>query len=369
MSHAGLTESARMILDSAIEFAEGSGGPLRARAMRDKPGQLDRRTWQQILGLGWPLVAVAEEHGGLALGLDCVAALAEGTSRMLLPEPLLANVVGAALLSACAGNAVNPNGAGPAAHAAHALLDELMDGARLAVPVFPVTSGKAPMLLKHVPDCYDGTTLLVAKDSGKRFCIRAVAIDAAGVMLHSAACVDGSMLSDVEITAPAWDAATTIAEGPAARAAFALAHDSLLIGYAAALVGVMDEALQQTIEYMKVRQQFGTPIGSFQALQHRAASCHVDIQAAGALVYEACKAARPDLRARAAVAAKARASAAGLRVTKECVQFHGAIGFADEHNIGLYLKKAMALAARLGGEVQQRARYAQLLVAADANPH
>ncbi|MDO9217796.1 MAG: acyl-CoA dehydrogenase, partial [Lacisediminimonas sp.] len=66
--------------------------------------------------------------------------------------------------------------------------------------------------------------------------------------------------------------------------------------------------------------------------------------------------------------AKARASAAGLRVTKECVQFHGAIGFADEHNIGLYLKKAMALAARLGGEVQQRARYAQLLVAADANP-
>ncbi len=373
MTHAALTESARMILDSAIEFAEGSGGALRARVMRDKFTQLDRRTWQQILGLGWPLVAVAEEHGGLALGLDCVAALAEGTARMLLPEPLMANVVGAALLSACAvkqGSAggASSNGSGPAAaHTAHTMLAELMDGARLAVPVFPVTRGKAPLLLKHVPDCYAGATLLVAKDNAKRFCIRALTIESPGVTLNSGACVDGSMLSDVEVTAPAWDGAVTIAEGPAARAAFALAHDSLLISYAAALVGVMDEALQQTIEYMKVRQQFGSPIGAFQALQHRAASCHVDIQAARALVYEACKATQPAQRARAAVAAKARASAAGLRVTKECVQFHGAIGFADEHNIGLYLKKAMALSARLGGEVQQRARYAALLAGADGS--
>ena len=372
MTHAALTESARMILDSAIEFAEGSGGALRARVMRDKFTQLDRRTWQQILGLGWPLVAVAEEHGGLALGMDCMAALAEGTSRMLLPEPLMANVVGAALLSACAanpGNGGNGGNAQAAGHAAHALLAELMDGARLAVPVFPVTRGKAPLLLKHVPDCYAGATLLLAKDNAKRFCIRAIPIDTAGVTLQSAACVDGSMLSDVEVTAPAWDGAVTIAEGSGARAAFALAHDSLLISYAAALVGVMDEALQQTIEYMKVRQQFGTPIGAFQALQHRAASCHVEIQAARALVYEACKATEPALRAKAAIAAKARASAAGLRVTKECVQFHGAIGFADEHNIGLYLKKAMALSARLGGEAQQRARYAALLAAGDASHH
>lgn len=378
MTHAAMTESARMILDSAIEFAEGSGGALRARVMRDKFTQLDRRTWQQILGLGWPLVAVAEEHGGLALGLDCMAALAEGTSRMLLPEPLMANVVGAALLSACAASPASAGNGGhgghggnaqAAGHAAHALLAELMDGACLAVPVFPVTRGKAPLLLKHVPDCYAGATLLLAKDNAKRFCIRAIPIDAAGVTLHPAACVDGSMLSDVEVTAPAWDGAVTLAEGPGARAAFALAQDSLLISYAAALVGVMDEALQQTIEYMKVRQQFGTPIGAFQALQHRAATCHVEIQAARALVYEACKATEPALRAKAAIAAKARASAAGLRVTKECVQFHGAIGFADEHNIGLYLKKAMALSARLGGEAQQRTRYAALLAAGDASHH
>ncbi|MDB5797669.1 MAG: hypothetical protein JWP36_1571 [Paucimonas sp.] len=353
MTHAALSESARMILDSAVEFAEGSGGMLRARVMREKVGQLDARTWKQILGLGWPLVCVAEDRGGLALGLDAVAALAEGTSRMLLPEPLASNVVAAGLLSDCG-------------DAAAALLEQLVHGERLAVPVFPATRGKTPLLLKHVPDCYPGTSLLVAKESGKRFCVRALAIDAPGVTLVSAACVDGSMLSDVNITDAAWQAAPTVGEGPLARAAWLRAHDSLLLSYAAALVGVMDEALAQTVEYMKVRQQFGSPIGAFQALQHRAASCHVDIQATRALVYEACKASDPFLRAKAAVAAKARASAAGLRVTKECVQFHGAIGFADEHHIGLYLKKAMALGARLGGEVQQRVSYARLLAAGEA---
>jgi alkylation response protein AidB-like acyl-CoA dehydrogenase len=166
------------------------------------------------------------------------------------------------------------------------------------------------------------------------------------------------------VSEAAWDAAPTLAEGADARRAFEGGRDMLLLALAAALVGVMDEALQQSLEYMKVRQQFGNAIGSFQALQHRAASCHVQVQAARALVYEACKADSAASRALACAAAKGRASAAALAVTKECVQFHGAIGFADEHNIGLYLRKAMVLAARMGGEVQQRRRYAELLRAA-----
>src|SRR4051812_25050987 len=102
MTHAALSESARMIYDSVVEFSEGSGGALRARVMRDKPGQIDERSWQQVLAMAWPLAAVSEEHGGLGLGLDAVAALAEGTGRMLLPEPLLSNLAGAAMLSNCA---------------------------------------------------------------------------------------------------------------------------------------------------------------------------------------------------------------------------------------------------------------------------
>jgi alkylation response protein AidB-like acyl-CoA dehydrogenase len=134
----------------------------------------------------------------------------------------------------------------------------------------------------------------------------------------------------------------------------------MLLGYSAFLVGLMDEALKITIGYMNMRKQFGTPIGAFQALQHRAASCYVDIVASRALVLEACRAFSTGMRSRAACAAKARASAAALRVIKECVQFHGAIGFADEHDIGLYLRKAVTISARLGGELQQKLRFADL---------
>lgn len=352
MTHAALSESARMIYDSALEFSEGSGGALRARVMRDKPGQLDERSWQQVLAMGWPLAGVDEAHGGLGLGLDAMAALAEGTGRMLLPEPLLSNLAGAAMLSACGGEA------------SLGLMAQVMQGGALAVPVFGAVRGQMPLKLEHVPDCLPGAVLLVAKDSGRRFCIRAVDLKAAGVRVQPAACVDGSTLSTVEIDEAAWEAAPTLADGQVARKAFDSGRDILLLTLAASLIGVMDEALQQSLEYMKVRQQFGNAIGSFQALQHRAATCHVQVQAARGLVYEACKADTPAQRALACCAAKARASAAALMVTKECVQFHGAIGFADEHNIGLYFRKAMTLAARMGGEVQQRRRFAELRRAA-----
>jgi alkylation response protein AidB-like acyl-CoA dehydrogenase len=353
MTHAALSDSARMIYDSAREFAEGSGGPLRARAMRERSGELDRRTWNLVLEMGWPLAAVAESHGGLGLGLDALAALAEGTSRMLLPEPLLSCIVASGLLSACA------------SPASLEWLDQVVQGKCLAVPFFPVLQGRAPLELSHVPDCYPGTVLLVAKDNGRRFSIHAVGLATAGVSLERAVCVDGSQLARVTISTQAWEQSPVLAEGDTARAAHAAARDMALLGLAAALCGVMDEALQQSLEYMKVRQQFGQAIGTFQALQHRAASCHVQIQAARALVYEACKAGSSEQRARAACAAKARASAAALQVGKECVQFHGAIGFADEHNIGLYLRKAMTLAARMGGEGEQRRRYAALLAGQD----
>jgi alkylation response protein AidB-like acyl-CoA dehydrogenase len=162
------------------------------------------------------------------------------------------------------------------------------------------------------------------------------------------------------VSCRAWDDAAVVASGPVAQAAFEHATDVMRLGYAAYLVGLAHEALQMALDFMKIRSQFGTPIGTFQALQHRAATCYVDASASRALVYEAARCFRSPTRARAVAAAKARASAAALHVTKECVQFHGAMGFADEHDIGLYLRKAMTFASRLGGQARQIAHFAQL---------
>jgi alkylation response protein AidB-like acyl-CoA dehydrogenase len=358
MDKASISETARLVADSAFSFAKNSKGVQRARAMRDKPPDLDLNVWHKISELGWIGVRAAEQHGGLGLNADAVAALLESIGKMIVPEPVVPAIAAASLLSECA------------TESALKLLKPLLSGKQLCIPVKATehaseadsqSDSQADFELLHVPDCYRNAQLLVARGAGESFEIRAVDSKAAGVLSSVAVCVDGSTLSTCVIKTHVWKSAAIVAQGSSARTAFDRATDTMLLGYSAYLVGLMQGALQIALEYMKVRSQFGTPIGAFQALQHRAASCHVDALASRALLYEAARAFEAPSRARAVSAIKARASAAALRVTKECVQFHGAIGFADEHDIGLYLKRAMTIAARQGGQAKQNARYFALM--------
>jgi alkylation response protein AidB-like acyl-CoA dehydrogenase len=140
-----------------------------------------------------------------------------------------------------------------------------------------------------------------------------------------------------------------LARGAPACHAVRCAEDMECLANAAMLVGVMDWALAAAVGHLTTRQQFGKPVGSFQALQHRAASCHVDIAASRAITREAALAAGSPRQRGAAAAARAYVSDAALRVTQEAIQFHGAIGFTDEHDIGLFHRRALALAAAGGG--------------------
>lgn len=344
--NSSISETARHIANSAHKFARDSGGVQRARAMRDSSAQLDVHIWRQVADLGWLGIRAAEEHGGLGLDASAAAVLLESVGKVIFPEPVVSAVAAAGLLSECAtGSSIE-------------MLKQLVGGERLFIPCNATEdSPEASLQLLHVPDCHADAWLLAAREAGEQFEIRAIDLRSDGVSSTSAVCVDGSVLSACTITRDAWNKASVVAEGSCARKAFDRATDIMLLGYSAYLVGLMHEALQLTLEYMEVRTQFGVAIGSFQALQHRAASCHVDIVSSRALLYEAARAFETPARARAAAAAKARTSAAALRVIKECVQFHGAIGFADEHDIGLYLRKAMTIAARQGGEAKQKARF------------
>jgi len=128
-----------------------------------------------------------------------------------------------------------------------------------------------------------------------------------------------------------------------------------LLGYSALLVGLADEALAMTVQYLKDRKQFGVPIGSFQALQHSAASLYVLIKASHALLYEACQASAAR-RAIAALSAKSYAAETAMTTVKECVALHGAMGYTAEHNMSLYFRRAMALAVAGGDAVTCRKR-------------
>jgi alkylation response protein AidB-like acyl-CoA dehydrogenase len=133
----------------------------------------------------------------------------------------------------------------------------------------------------------------------------------------------------------------------------------------AEMLGVIEAALQMALAYMRTRVQFGKPIGSFQALQHKAADLYVQQELLRAVLQDALSeldgtAATELERSRLASRCKARACDAGLRVTREVIQLHGAIGFTDEHDVGLYLKRALVLAAWLGNASAHRARFAEL---------
>jgi alkylation response protein AidB-like acyl-CoA dehydrogenase len=132
----------------------------------------------------------------------------------------------------------------------------------------------------------------------------------------------------------------------------------------------MDRALEMSLDYLRTRVQFGKPIGAFQALQHRAVDLHIQRELASAVLEEALgvldRSPAAPARAAAASRVKARCADAATRITREAIQFHGAIGFTDEFDAGLYLKRALVLTAWLGSATWHRRRYARLAVGASA---
>lgn len=338
-------EAISLIGRSALDFASGIGGVARARRVRDAWPARDEAAWRQIAEMGWFGMLVPEEQGGLALDARAVIVLGDVLGRTLMPEPVVPAIAGAALL----------------ASAGSAGLAAVIDGTRqiaLAVARAELDCG----LRATVVDATGCQVLVVADEQQQS--IRLVDLTAPRVTRVDHECVDGSTLSEVAISRDAWRDAPLLSID---ADAFAFAEDVMLLGDAAQLVGAMDAALELAVDYLKTRTQFGVPIGSFQALQHRAASAYVEIAACRSLVGEASRAfvacGESRTRRMAAAAAKARTADAAMRVMDACVQFHGAIGFADEHNVGLYYRRAMVLCARRGNATAQYARYASLAAA------
>jgi len=138
--------------------------------------------------------------------------------------------------------------------------------------------------------------------------------------------------------------------------------DRATVGLCAEMLGSMSEAFERTLDYLKARQQFGVPIGSFQALKHRAAEIFIEIELCRSAVMGAARAVdadAPDARQLVSLA-KARCSDAFVLVGNESVQMHGGIGMTDEHDIGFYLKRARVAATTFGDAAWHRERWARL---------
>jgi len=356
-------------------FVEERWPTAEVRRLAETPAGFERAVWRQMgAELGLLGLAIPEVYGGQGFGFLEVGIALEELGRQLAGGPFVASAVLAtqALLGAgdeprcaewlpglaagelVAALAVDEPGARPG-------LDGVAARCRHEGAGWRVSGAKAAVL-----DGQHADLLLVAAraQEGDGLSLLAVRPDAPGV---ERAAVDGLDLSRKHADLSLRDApATLVGVGGGAGPALARALDLGAIALAAEAVGAAARCLEMAVDYAKQRIQFGRPIGSFQAVQHKCAEVMLELESARSAAYWSWWVASqdgvdPGERAEAASIAKATAGDALTRAAAENVQIHGGVGFTWEFDCHLYFRRAKAVEHLLGDPVWHRARLAERL--------
>lgn len=316
---AEIKETARQFLTARV-----SSGKVRELAAA---GSYEDALWSEVCELGWPGIAIAEEHGGQDLGMVELAVLCEELGYACAPLPFLAN--------ACAGLVIEAAGSAEQR-------DRWLAG--IAAGDGRGAFGDPDVLI----DAAGAVCAVVrAGDGGLRI------VDLAAVEPEALELIDATRGYSAPLEAGIGEAVSGDA-GPAT--------DRILVAVAAELVGVGQRALDMAVDYAKDREQFGRPIGAYQGVSHACAKMLYDVEEARSLAYAAAWAAdaAPDALPLAAAMAKARASEAAWEVCKASIQVHGGIGFTWEHDLHFLLKRARADAQLFGTAGEHKERVAAL---------
>jgi alkylation response protein AidB-like acyl-CoA dehydrogenase len=319
----------REIKSTARDLIADRFKPEKVRELADSDSPYDDAIWNEMCELGWPGIAIAEEHGGQGLGVIELVILQEELGYACAPSPLISNAFAGALIERAGSGEQRarwlPGIASGRERGAAALTpdDEPVVGAAAAAAVLVLNDGDGARLVEPAEASLERLDLI---DTTRAY----FRVSAGG----------GDPLPGV------------VAE----------AVDIGAVALAAELVGVAQRALDMATDYAKEREQFGRPIGAYQAVSHRLAGMLWDVEEARSLTYYAGWAADadPDALPLAAAMAKARASDAATQVTHDAIQTFGGIGFTWEHDIHFFLKRARVGAQLLGTARQHRERVAQL---------
>ena len=332
----GFSDEQRLFQKTMRELVTRECPPAHVRAAWSSETGRSPALWGKLAEVGLVGLTVPGAHGGLGgSALDWVLVLEEA-GHGALPEPLTETTVVAA-----------------------PLLAEL--GGELAARWLPkIASGEAIVTVgvhgKLVTDAHVADLLLLRHEQTLH------AVERAQVKLHAQSSVDGARrLFRVEWTP---SAATQVASGDTAVRAIADAFDRGALGAAAELIGLGAKLIELTVEYVKVRKQFGQAVGSFQAVKHQLTDALVAVEFARPVVYRAADSlarALPD-RATHVSMAKAAASDAAQKASRVALQCHGAIGYSFEHDLHLWMKRAWALGVAWGDAAWHRERVATAIL-------
>jgi len=371
-----LNEEQQMLKDAAKSFLQEQAPVTRFRKMRDagKDGW-DEGLWKEMVDMGWTGILVPEDFGGSGLGYLGVGVVLEEAGRTLAASPLLSTALIGASALILGGNEGQKS----------QYLPKIVDGSAifaLAVDEGPhhnptktaLNAEKAGAGYKltgkksYVADGHIANTLIVsARTSGKPGDAQGITLfivpaDAKGVSRTTLKTVDSRGAADIAFQGVEVGADAVLGGADAGGPLLDQVLDRARVGLAAEMLGHSTQSFEITNDYLKTRVQFGQPIGSFQALQHRAAKMFTDIELTRSCVIAALDALdenRNDVAELASVA-KARAGDTIHTVSNEMVQMHGGIGMTDAHDAGLYLKRARVQEGLYGSASFHRDRFATL---------
>jgi len=362
----------RMLAESVADFARRATDMARVRKWRGVEPGYDRALWKEMAELGWAGLLVPERFGGMGLGLGEMSEVARGLARSLMPEPLVpCAVLATRTLVHCGNEALAaellPRIAQGDLIAALAWQEQAGDLGRRTPATRAAESGGNVSLdggKRFVHGAAGADGYVVSAQSGAGMILVWVPADTTGVKRSLEPLADGRYAGRIELAGVRLPERNVLARGEIAQAAVDRAVTEATAMASAELVGIMSRSLEMTLEYLRTRVQFGRAIGSFQALQHRAVDLYIQEQLSSSALADAVDALdeRPDDAATLAAVsrAKARCTDAASLITRQSIQLHGGIGFTEDSDVGLYVKRTMTLAAWLGNSAYHRRRFAKL---------
>lgn len=372
-----LTEEQSMFRDAVERFASERAPVSQLRKLRDSRDAtgFDRDVWKEMADMGWAGVLVPEEFGGVGFGHVGAGLIAEEIGRNLSATPMLSTSVLGVTALLKAGTEAHKQSLLPQVAAGDLLLalgaDECGRHSPFSIAMRAIGTGSKYQLSGkkvHVLDGQVADRLIVAArtsgDADSRDGISLFLVDpkAAGVAITPTNNVDSRNVAAVElreVSVASDDMLGALdAGGPILESVLDVGRAIL----AAELLGVAEESFERTLGYLREREQFGVKIGTFQALQHRAAHLFCEIELVRSVVLAALQALDTHASNAATLVCLAKAKAGDIAriATNEAVQMHGGIGMTDEFDIGFFMKRARAAGETFGDSYYHTDKFAQL---------
>jgi len=372
-----LSEEEQFLKDTAKNFAEERSPISHFRSLRDSndPNLWDKNIWLEMVKLGWPGILIPEEFGGSNFGVTGIGVILQECAKTLTPSPLFATgVLGAYAISEF-GNDDQKNNYLPKivnGEITTALaVDEISHHDPSATELIAKKNNSGFTLSGKKIFVIDGASadllIVLARTSGSKGDSTGLSLffidsDQSGIEAKKLDMADSRNYANIYFNDVSVDKSSLLGDLETAGETVESILDIGRIAISAEMLGNAESAFEITLDYLKQRKQFGALIGSFQALQHRAAEMFCEIELTKSSVLAAMRAADENSNElqRLSSLSKTVAGETLHLVSNEAIQMHGGIGVTDEYNIGFFLKRARVAEQIFGSAKYHTERYANL---------